>query len=310
MPGAGFRRSPLHEALKASGAQFGSKFGWERPNWFALPGTTSTETPSFEGKPNWFDAVGEEAKAIRERVALIDQTSFPKFEIFGPGRAGCAEPDRGRRSFRRAGPRFLYAALQREGRHRGRRDAWSMSAPGRFMLRDRLGVRRARCRLGRAGICRTAVDDARDHEQYRRPQHLRTEGARGAAVGDPRRHLQRSLSVPGGETLEVGLARVLAVRIGYVGELGFELYIPQEYAAHVYETLRAAGEQFGIADAGYRAIESCRLEKGYLYWSADMTPETTPSRRVSASRWSWTRASSSAATRCARPGRRARTAES
>ena len=76
--------------------------------------------------------------------------------------------------------------------------------------------------------------------------------------------------------IEVGLAKALAVRVGYVGELGWELYIPQEYAAHVYETLKAAGEPHGIADAGYRSIESCRLEKGYLYWSADVTPETTP----------------------------------
>ncbi len=66
------------------------------------------------------------------------------------------------------------------------------------------------------------------------------------------------------------------MRVGYVGELGWELYMPAEYAAHVYETLMAAGEPLGIADAGYRAIESCRLEKGYLYWSADITPETTP----------------------------------
>ncbi|MEZ5877545.1 MAG: hypothetical protein R3D43_07150 [Tepidamorphaceae bacterium] len=73
-----------------------------------------------------------------------------------------------------------------------------------------------------------------------------------------------------------GNARALAVRVGHVGELGWELYIPQDYAAHVYETLREAGEPFDIADAGYRAIESCRLEKGYLYWSADITPDTNP----------------------------------
>jgi len=78
------------------------------------------------------------------------------------------------------------------------------------------------------------------------------------------------------QEIGVGLARVLAVRIGYVGELGYELYIPQDYAAHVYETLWAAGEEFGIADAGYRAIESCRLEKGYLYWSGDISPDYNP----------------------------------
>ncbi len=68
----------------------------------------------------------------------------------------------------------------------------------------------------------------------------------------------------------------MAVRIGYVGELGYELYVPQEYAAHVYETLSEAGKQEGIVDAGYRAIDSCRMEKGYLYWSGDISPDYNP----------------------------------
>ncbi|MEZ5805005.1 MAG: hypothetical protein R3E51_16475 [Rhizobiaceae bacterium] len=76
--------------------------------------------------------------------------------------------------------------------------------------------------------------------------------------------------------IEVGNSRALAVRIGYVGELGYELYVEQEYAAHVYEALREAGEAHGIADAGYRAVEHCRLEKGYLYWSGDITPDYNP----------------------------------
>ncbi len=69
---------------------------------------------------------------------------------------------------------------------------------------------------------------------------------------------------------------MLALRVGYVGELGWELHIPTEYAAHVYETLRAAGAAFGIADVGYRAIDTMRMEKGYLYWSTDITPDVTP----------------------------------
>ncbi|HMN87221.1 MAG TPA: FAD-dependent oxidoreductase, partial [Bauldia sp.] len=83
----GQRQSPVHGRLDAAGAVFGSKFGWERPNWFAPPGTERVDRPSFEGKPNWFDAVAGEHRAIRERVAIIDQTSFAKFEIAGPGAA-------------------------------------------------------------------------------------------------------------------------------------------------------------------------------------------------------------------------------
>jgi len=76
--------------------------------------------------------------------------------------------------------------------------------------------------------------------------------------------------------IAVGAAPVLAARIGYVGELGWELHVPSEYAQHLYETLWAAGEEFGIADVGYRAIDTLRMEKGYLYWSSDITPDYNP----------------------------------
>ena len=76
--------------------------------------------------------------------------------------------------------------------------------------------------------------------------------------------------------ITLGTAPVLAIRIGYVGELGWELHIPTEYAAHVYECLWEAGADLGIADAGYRAIDTLRLEKGYLYWSSDITPDYNP----------------------------------
>ena len=83
--GRGLRRSALHGHLDRAGAVFGSRAGWERPNWFAGEGTVREDIPSFEGKPNWFNAVAGEVKAIREAVALIDQTSFSKYEIAGAG---------------------------------------------------------------------------------------------------------------------------------------------------------------------------------------------------------------------------------
>jgi 4-methylaminobutanoate oxidase (formaldehyde-forming) len=76
--------------------------------------------------------------------------------------------------------------------------------------------------------------------------------------------------------ITLGAAPVLAIRIGYVGELGWELHIPTEFAAHVYECLSEAGEDLAIADVGYRAIDTLRLEKGYLYWSSDITPDYNP----------------------------------
>lgn len=78
------------------------------------------------------------------------------------------------------------------------------------------------------------------------------------------------------QEIRIGFAPVLALRVTYLGELGWELHMPVEYAAHVYELLQAAGAEFGVANAGYRAIESLRLEKRYLYWGADITPDYTP----------------------------------
>ncbi|MFZ9629526.1 MAG: glycine cleavage T C-terminal barrel domain-containing protein, partial [Ilumatobacteraceae bacterium] len=79
-----------------------------------------------------------------------------------------------------------------------------------------------------------------------------------------------------GRVITIGSAPVLALRVGYHGELGWELHVPTEYATHVYDTLREAGADLGIVDVGYRAIDTLRMEKGYLYWSTDITPDTTP----------------------------------
>ena len=87
-----------------------------------------------------------------------------------------------------------------------------------------------------------------------------------------------NISFPFGTAKEIiiGSAKVLAIRIGYVGELGWELHIPTEFTHHVYKLLSKTGEKYGIRDIGYRAIESLRMEKGYLYWSSDITPDYTP----------------------------------
>jgi len=272
--GRGLRRSPLHEALKKNGAQFGSKFGWERPNWFALPGTTSTETPSFEDKPGWFDAVGEEARAIRERVALIDQSSFSKFEISGPG-AQVALNAIAAADMSGAPGRAIYTQLCNEKGgveadltfiHTGP-DQFLMVTGSGFGVRDSAWVRRHLP----DGVAMREATNAYAVINICGPKAR--EVLQSVTVDDLSNAAFPFLAA---REIEVGLAKALAVRVGYVGELGYELYIPQEYATHVYETLKHAGAAHGIADAGYRAIESCRLEKGYLYWSADITPETTP----------------------------------
>jgi glycine cleavage system aminomethyltransferase T/glycine/D-amino acid oxidase-like deaminating enzyme len=268
------RRSPLFDRLNAAGAVNGQKFGWERPNWFALPGEDAHDGPSFEGRPNWFDAVKREADAIRNRVALIDQTSFAKFEIVGAG--ACDALNRiAAGKVPEAPGAAVYTQLCNE---RGGIEADLTivhAGPERFLVvtGSGFGVRDGawiRAKLP-PGVTMREVTG-----QY----------ATVNICGPKSRDVLQSVSDSdmsnaahpflAAREIDIGYARALAVRIGYVGELGYELYIPQEFVAHVYDTLWAAGQAHGIANVGYRAIESCRLEKGYLYWSGDITPDTNP----------------------------------
>jgi glycine cleavage system aminomethyltransferase T/glycine/D-amino acid oxidase-like deaminating enzyme len=270
----GLRRSPLFDNLQRARAVYGSKFGWERPNWFAAPGETAEDQPSFEGRPNWFDAVAREHRAIRERVALIDQSSFAKFEISGRGALAAmnriAANDLGGRP-----GKAVYTQLCNEkggieadvtivhitdellylitGAGSGIRD----SAWVRRHLPENIAVTDVTTRFATINLCGPSARDVL--------QSLSSDDVANDAF-----------PFLAARSIDVGCATVMAVRIGYVGELGYELYVPHEFAAHVYEALWQAGQAHGIANAGYRAIDSCRIEKGYLYWSGDISPDNNP----------------------------------
>ncbi|MBM3534741.1 MAG: FAD-dependent oxidoreductase [Alphaproteobacteria bacterium] len=274
--GRGGRRSPLNPLLKRKGAVFGSRFGWERPNWFALDGVEAKDIPSFEGRPSWFGAVAAEHKATRERVTLFDQSSFSKFEVDGPG---------------------AFQALQRIAAND--LDRPPGTAIYTQLCNERGGIEAdltiMRMEEGRFYVVTGSAFGVRDGGWIRR--HLPTDGS--VAFRDvtsakavinicgPRSRAVLAKVAEGdlangafpylaAREIRIGYAPVLAVRITYVGELGWELHVPVEYAAHLYETLWEAGAEFGIADAGYRAIETLRLEKRYLYWGADITPDYNP----------------------------------
>lgn len=272
--GRGLRRSPLYEPLKAAGAVFGSRFGWERANWFTASDPAATDTPSFEGRPGWHGAVAAEVKAIRTGVALIDQSSFSKFELAGPG-AQAALNRIAAADISGAPGRAIYTQmLNGKGgieadltiMHRGEEDFLIVTGSG-FGVRD-------------AGwISRQLPEGLRLRDVTNTLAVINICGPKArevlSAVADADVSNQAFPFLAAREIV-VGQAPAFAVRVGYVGELGWELYVPTDYAGHVYDTLKAAGAAHGIRDAGYRAIESCRLEKGYLYWSSDITPDTTP----------------------------------
>jgi glycine cleavage system aminomethyltransferase T/glycine/D-amino acid oxidase-like deaminating enzyme len=273
--GRGVRRSPLHERLAAKGAVFGSKLGWERANWFATDGAKPETIYSFE-EQNWMPYAAAEHRAARQAVALFDQTSFAKFQLEG---------------------RDAEAVLQRLCAN----DVGG--APGKVvytgMLNERGGYESdltvTRLAADAYLIVTGAAQATRDADWIRRhiPHDARalltdvTSSYAVLSVMGPhsRALLQRvtgadlsSSAFPFGTMQEIGVGHALvrALRVSYVGELGWELYVPVECAAGVYDALVGAGSDLGVRDAGYYALESLRVEKGYRAWGRDITPDDTP----------------------------------
>jgi sarcosine dehydrogenase len=267
--------SPLYDRLKKLNACFGSKLGWERPNWFAPIGTAPRDIYSM-GRQNWFAQVGEEHRRVRERVGVFDQSSFAKYELKG---------------------RDAEAAL-----------SWICAndvsrAPGKLtytqLLNSRGGIE---CDLT---VARLADDHFyivtgtgfRTHDFAWIADHIKpgldakltdiTEQYGTLSVMGPNsRALIQSLTKADmsnatfkfGDVKRIDIAGHIlrALRVTYVGELGWELHMPISSTGEVFDAIMTAGKAYGIAPVGYRALESLRLEKGYRAWSSDITPNDTP----------------------------------
>jgi 4-methylaminobutanoate oxidase (formaldehyde-forming) len=274
--GRGGRRSPFHAALAAAGAVFGSRFGWERPNWFAADGEERRDRPSFEGRPNWFAAVARECMAIREHAALIDQTSFSKFEVSGPGALAFLQRMAAGNVDRPTGAVIYTQFCNAKGGieadvtlMRVAEDRFYLVTGSAFGIRDSGWLARHMPRDGSVAMAEVTGARAVLNLCGPRSRDILAAVAEGdvSNAGLPYMHMRE---------LRLGYAPVRVARVTYVGELGYELHIPVEYGQHVRDLLVSAGQEHGLANAGYRAIESCRLEKRYLYWGADITPDYTP----------------------------------
>ena len=271
----GARRSPLYDVLSEHRAVYGSKFGWERPNWFAPDGVEALERPSFD-RPNWFEPVAAEHRAVRERVALIDMSSFSKFEIDGPGALRCLQWLASNDLDKPVGA-VTYTQLC------NRRGGIEADVTITRLAEDRFYL------ITGSGFATHDGAWIRAHLPADGSVHLRDVSSARAVINvcgpDSRELLARIAEQPIGNAelpfmaareLRLGYAPALALRVTYVGELGYELHLPTEYAAETYRALWAAGADLGVTDVGYRAIESLRLEKRYLYWGADLTPDYNP----------------------------------
>ena len=269
-----FRRSPLYDRLAAKGAVFGSKMGWERPNFFAPEGQRRIDY-SF-GRQTWFALVGEEHRACRETVAVFDMTSFAKLLLQGAD-AEAVLQHLAANDVAVAVGRTVYTPL--------------LNARGGFesdVTVARLAADRFLILTGSAQATRDADWIGRHIPAAARVVLTDVTSAYAvlAVMGPKARVLLQRLTpddlgpaaFPFGAVREIGIgyATLWACRRSYMGEAGFELYVPTEFAAGVYDALWAEGEDLGVRNAGYYAVESLRLEKGYRAWGRELTPDDTP----------------------------------
>ncbi|MBT8367753.1 MAG: FAD-dependent oxidoreductase [Deltaproteobacteria bacterium] len=271
----GIRRSPLYFPLKEKGAVYGAKYGWERANWFAPEGVAPEDDLTFE-IPNWFEHVAAEHKNARENVVVIDQSSFCKFEVLGPGALAFLNRLSANQIDKPVG-KVIYTQMCNE---RGTIEC--------DLTIGRLAEDRFLLVVGTAFGLRAS---------WWITNHLPSDGSVSVkemtsayavlnVIGPKSRELLQTLTNADVsnegfafgtcKNLAIGYAPVLSFRVTYVGELGYELYIPTEFAVHVYESLWDAGQDLGIKNAGYRTIASMHLEKGYADWGSELTPEYTP----------------------------------
>ncbi|MDH5412045.1 MAG: FAD-dependent oxidoreductase, partial [Alphaproteobacteria bacterium] len=271
----GARKSILHDRLAAHGACFGTVAGWERPNWFAPKGVEPKYEYSYK-RQNWFEYAKAEHMAVRENVGMFDMSSFAKFLVQG---------------------RDAEAVMQRICTN-------NMAVkPGRVVytqwLNERGGIEAdltvTRLAEDRYQVVTAGASAVRDLNWLKRhvPDDAHafvTDITSGLAVlpvmgPNARKLLQKitdaDLSHEGfpfatAREIEIGYAKLLAQRITYVGELGWELYIPTEFAPDVFDRIMEAGEEFGLKLCGLHVLDSLRIEKAFRHFGHDITDEDTP----------------------------------
>ena len=276
--GRPLRLSAAYPRLAALGAAFGEKSGWERANWFepnAAAGDESLRPRGWAGKL-WSPAIGAEHVACREHAALFDESSFAKLDVTGDGAADFLEGLCANRVARDVG-RVTYTQML-NGRGGIECDfTVTRLADDRF----RIVTGTAFGQHDLAWLRQHAPEDGSVQVADVTSQYacLGLWGPQARAVLQPLTRTDLSTAAfpyMTAQQLTVGAVPCLAVRVTYVGELGWELYCPTEYGLGLWDTLWKAGREQGLVAGGYKAIDSLRLEKGYRVWGADITPEDTP----------------------------------
>ena len=266
------RTAPCYERMKDLGAVFGQKFGWERPNWFAPPGTAQADDWSFR-RSAWFEHVGNECRNVAENVGLLDMTAFAKCRVSGPGAEAFLDRMIANRLPKAIGRVNLCHALNSFGGvHseftilREAADSFYLVSAGAYQ------------RLDHDWLWRHMPDDGS-------VQMVNLSNAMGVLVvaGPQSRTLMQRVSDAeftsnafpwlSAREVMVGQAPATAMRVNYVGELGWELHHGIEYQNHIFDALMAAGADLGLKPFGIRAMDSLRYEKSYRMVGTEMSIE-------------------------------------
>jgi sarcosine dehydrogenase len=267
--------SPLYDRLKAHRAVFGSKLGWERPNWFAPEGMEPRDIPTM-GRQNWFDAVGDEHRHVREKVGIFDQSSFAKYEVSGPDALAALSHICANDVTKPVG-RLTYTQLLNT---RGGIEAdltVARLADDRFYIVTGTGFRTHDLAWIREHIPQGADVRIEDITEDHGTLSLMGPHARDVLEKVTSADVSNS-AFPFAHVREIDIAghTVRALRVTYVGELGWELHMPIGATGEIFDALMREGKPWDIRPVGYRALESLRLEKGYRAWGSDITPNDTP----------------------------------
>ncbi len=268
-------KPPSYDRQSERGAQFGFAYGWERANWFATDAVPAGQVPSWR-RNNWFGAVREECRAVQEHAGLFELSAFSKFEISGGGALDMLDNLGSNKPPEKDGGLCLTYTLTPEG---GIESEFTVTrlARDRFYLVSAAAARRRDHDL---------LMGAKPPDGSAVVEDVTEEWGVLALAGPRARDILSSMTTSdlsndafpwlSAQEISVAGVSVRAIRVSYVGELGWELHHSTQDQAILYDALLAAGEPHGMKPCGVYAMNSLRLEKGYRGWGADLTTEKTP----------------------------------
>jgi glycine cleavage system T protein len=278
LAGRPLRTAPTYARLQELGASFGEKSGWERANWFepnAANGDESLRPRGWAGEV-WSPAIGAEHRACREAAALFDETSFSKLEVAGPGAADFLEHLCDNRVARDVGAVTYTQMLNERG---GIECDFTVTRVAEDRFQIVTGTAFGRHDLGWIRRHSPADGSVRVEDVTSRLACLGLWGPAARALLQPLTDSDlgnEAFRYMHAQEIVVGSVPCLALRVTYVGELGWELYCPMEFGLRLWDTIWESGREHSLVAGGYKAIDSLRLEKGYRVWGADITPDETP----------------------------------